>query len=300
MVTILLYLACVLIWGTTWYAITLQLGVVTPEISLVYRFGLATLCLLVFARIRRTNLSLSARDHFFAMLQGLTMFGVNYALIYYGTQYISSGLVAVLFTTLTFMNIFNEHWFFGVRLRAATALAAALGLAGIGLIFLPELRQLGTSATVLHGTLIVLAGTYAASLGNMAAIRNTGTGLPIVSITVWGMSYGTACLAVMALLRGARFEFDPSPDYVFSLLYLAVFGSAAAFVAYLELIRRIGPGPAAYTSVVVPLVALALSTWLEGYVWTLTAAAGVVLVLSGNLIIVNGARRRSQPASATR
>ncbi|MEJ2161127.1 MAG: DMT family transporter [Chromatiales bacterium] len=300
MVTILLYLACVLIWGTTWYAITLQLGVVTPEISLVYRFGLATLCLLVFARIRRTNLSLSARDHFFAMLQGLTMFGVNYALIYYGTQYISSGLVAVLFTTLTFMNIFNEHWFFGVRLRAATALAAALGLAGIGLIFLPELRQLGTSATVLHGTLIVLAGTYAASLGNMAAIRNTGTGLPIVSITVWGMSYGTACLAVMALLRGARFEFDPSPDYVFSLLYLAVFGSAAAFVAYLELIRRIGPGPAAYTSVVVPLVALALSTWLEGYVWTLTAAAGVVLVLTGNLIIVNGARRRSQPASATR
>jgi drug/metabolite transporter (DMT)-like permease len=300
MVTILLYLACVLIWGTTWYAITLQLGVVTPEISLVYRFGLATLCLLVFARIRRTNLSLSARDHFFAMLQGLTMFGVNYALIYYGTQYISSGLVAVLFTTLTFMNIFNEHWFFGVRLRAATALAAALGLAGIGLIFLPELRQLGTSATVLHGTLIVLAGTYAASLGNMAAIRNTGTGLPIVSITVWGMSYGTACLAVMALLRGARFEFDPSPDYVFSLLYLAVFGSAAAFVAYLELIRRIGPGPAAYTAVVVPLVALALSTWLEGYVWTLTAAAGVVLVLTGNLIIVNGARRRSQPASATR
>jgi drug/metabolite transporter (DMT)-like permease len=101
-------------------------------------------------------------------------------------------------------------------------------------------------------------------------------------------------------LRGARFEFDPSPDYVFSLLYLAVFGSAAAFVAYLELIRRIGPGPAAYTSVVVPLVALALSTWLEGYVWTLTAAAGVVLVLTGNLIIVNGARRRSQPASATR
>ncbi len=300
MVTLLLYLACVLIWGTTWFAITLQLGVVTPEISLVYRFGLATLCLLVFARIRRTNLSLTARDHFFAMLQGLTMFGVNYALIYYGTQYISSGLVAVLFTTLTFMNIFNEHWFFGVRLRAATALAAALGLAGIGLIFLPELRQLGTSATVLHGTLIVLAGTYAASLGNMAAIRNTGTGLPIVSITVWGMSYGTACLAVMALLRGARFEFDPSPDYVFSLLYLAVFGSAAAFVAYLELIRRIGPGPAAYTSVVVPLVALALSTWLEGYVWTLTAAAGVVLVLTGNLIIVNGARRRSQPASATR
>lgn len=300
MTTILLYLACVLIWGTTWYAITLQLGVVTPEISLVYRFGLATLCLLVIAKIRRTNLRLPARDHFFAMLQGLTMFGVNYALIYYGTRYISSGLVAVLFTTLTFMNMFNAHWFFGVRLRAATALAAALGLAGIGLIFLPELRQLGTSATVLHGTLIVLAGTYAASLGNMAAIRNTGTGLPIVSITVWGMSYGTACLAVMALLRGARFEFDPSPDYVFSLLYLALFGSAAAFVAYLELIRRIGPGPAAYTSVVVPLVALALSTWLEGYVWTLTAAAGVVLVLTGNLIIVNGARRRSQPASATR
>ncbi len=299
MTTILLYLACVLIWGTTWYAITLQLGVVTPEVSLVYRFGLATLCLLVFAKIRGTNLRLSRRDHLFAWLQGLTMFGVNYALIYYGTQYISSGLVAVLFTTLTFMNMFNEHWFFGVRLRAGTTLAAVLGLAGIGLIFLPELAQLGTSDTVLRGTLIVLAGTYAASLGNMAAIRNTSSGLPIVSITVWGMGYGTACLAMMALLQGARFDFDASPDYLFSLLYLAVFGSAAAFVAYLQLIRRIGPAPAAYTAVVIPLVALAVSTWLEGYVWTLTAAAGVVLVLAGNVIIISGARRRAQPASAT-
>ena len=298
MTTVLLYCACVLIWGTTWYAITLQLGVVAPEVSLVYRFGTATLCLLVFAILRGTNLRLTPRDHAFALLQGLTMFGINYALIYHGTRYISSGLVAVLFTTLTFMNMLNEHWLFGAPLRGKTALAASLGLLGIALIFLPQLRQLGEPADVLTGTLIVLTGTFAASLGNMTAIRNTRTGLPVVSITVWGMAYGTFCLAILALMRGARFDFDPSPNYLYSLLYLAIFGSAAAFVAYLELIRRIGPAPAAYTAVIIPLVALAVSTWLEGYVWTLTAAAGVVLVLAGNVIILRSARRPPQPVSA--
>ena len=299
MVTILLYLACVLIWGTTWYAITLQLGVVAPEVSLVYRFGTATLCLLVFARLRGTALRLPLTDHGFALLQGVTMFGVNYALIYYGTQYISSGLVAVLFTTLTFMNMLNEHWFFGARLNVATAVAAALGLIGIGLIFLPELSQLGTSSEVLLGIFLVVAGTYAASLGNMAAIRNTRAGIGVVSMTVWGMAYGTLCLALLAVTRNASFDFDTSPEYVLSLAYLAIFGSAAAFVAYLLLIRRIGPAPAAYTAVIIPLVALAVSTWLEGYTWTLTAAIGVVLVLTGNVVILRGARRRTQPTSAT-
>ena len=108
MLNILLYIACVLIWGTTWYAITMQLGVVAPEVSLTYRFGGATLILLIYSLSTRRPLRISLADHGFAVLLGICMFSLNYALTYYGAQYISSGLVAVLFTVLTFMNLANE------------------------------------------------------------------------------------------------------------------------------------------------------------------------------------------------
>lgn len=293
----LLFGACVLIWGTTWYAITMQLGVVAPEVSLVYRFGLAALTLAVIARLRGRQIKLRRADHGFAMLQGLTMFGLNYVLVYYATGYISSGLVAVLFTTLTFMNLINERLLFGLRIDWRVALASALGLAGIATIFLPEVASLRASSDRLIGLLIVLAGTYVASLGNMVAIRNTRSGIPVTTMTIWGLVYGTLFLAVFSVVRGAPFAFEATLAYVGSLLYLSLAGTAAAFIAYLELIRRIGSGPAAYTAVLIPLVALAVSTWLEGYHWTWTAAAGVAMVLVGVAMIV-WSRARAQ-ASAT-
>jgi drug/metabolite transporter (DMT)-like permease len=295
---VLLFTACVLIWGTTWYAITLQLGVVAPEVSLVYRFGLAALTLTVIARLRGRKVSLRRADHGFAMLQGLTMFGLNYVLVYYATGYISSGLVAVLFTTLTFMNLVNERLLFGLRIDWRVALAATLGLAGIATIFLPELASLRASSDRIIGLAIVLAGTYIASLGNMVAIRNTRSGIPVITMTVWGLVYGTGFLALFSLVRGAPFAFEATTAYVGSLLYLSFAGTAAAFLAYLELIRRIGSAPAAYTAVLIPLVALAVSTWLEGYHWTWTAAAGVAMVVVGVAMIV-WSRARAQASTTS-
>jgi len=294
LLNIALYAACVLIWGTTWFAIKMQLGVVEPEVSLTYRFGLATLVLIAYAVATKRPLGLPKSDHGFAMLQGINMFGLNYVLTYYGTQYISSGLVAVLFTTLTFMNLGNERLFFGVRADKRILIAAVAGLAGVLMIFLPELATLSSGPHRLLGMAMVIAGTYFASLGNMVAIRNTRRGIRATTMSIYGLAYGTAGLALSALIRGQEFTIEKTGEYIGSLLYLAVLGTAVAFVCYLELIRRIGSARAAYTSVLIPLVALAISTFLEDFHFTAVSSAGVVLVLAGNALALSG-RLKARP-----
>jgi drug/metabolite transporter (DMT)-like permease len=285
---IALYIACVLIWGTTWHAIKLQLGVVAPEVSLTYRFGLAVVILLAYALATRRPLRISLVDHGYAALLGICMFGLNYALTYYGTQYINSGLVAVLFTALTFMNLGNERLLFGIRADWRILTASAIGLSGVGLIFLPELASVSSGADKLLGMAMILAGTYLASLGNMIAIRNTKRGIRPTTMSIYGMAYGTGFLALGALLQGKAFTIERSAEYLGSLFYLSVMGTAVAFVCYLELIRRIGSGRAAYTSVLIPLVALTVSALFENYHFSPLAAAGVVLVLAGNALALTG------------
>jgi drug/metabolite transporter (DMT)-like permease len=285
---IVLYIACVLIWGTTWYAITMQLGVVAPEVSLTYRFGGATLILLIYALGTRRSLKISLADHGFAVLLGICMFSLNYALTYYGTQYISSGLVAVLFTVLTFMNLANERLCFGLRADWRILSASFIGLAGVGLIFMPELASLASGSDRLMGMALVVAGTYLASLGNMVAIRNTRRGIRPTIMSVYGMAYGTLFLGLSAVIQGKPFIIEHTTRYLGSLAYLSVMGTAVAFVCYLELIRRIGSGRAAYTSVIIPLVALTVSTFFENYHFTAISSAGVALVLIGNALALTG------------
>jgi drug/metabolite transporter (DMT)-like permease len=290
---IALYIACVLIWGTTWHAIKLQLGVVAPEVSLTYRFGLAAVILLAYALATRRPLRISLADHGYAAALGVSMFGLNYALTYYGTQYINSGLVAVLFTALTFMNLGNERIFFGVRADWRILAASAIGLSGVGLIFLPELASISGGAGRLTGMGMVMGGTYLASLGNMIAIRNTRSGIRPTTMSIYGMAYGTVFLAASALIQGQPFILENTARYLGSLLYLSVLGTAVAFVCYLELIRRIGSGRAAYTSVLIPLVALTVSAIFENYHFSPSSTAGVALVLAGNALALTGRMKTS-------
>ena len=279
-----LYTATVLIWGSTWFAIVFQFGDVAPEISLVYRFGLASLTLLVYAGVTKQNIRLPLQHYPFVILQGTFLFCINYALIYNGTFYVTSGLVAVLFTSLIFFNAVNERVFFGTRIGMPIVISALLGAAGIGLIFWPEFKELDPGGARIKGVLLVLAGTFVASLGNMAAIRNTRDGLPVLALNVHGMALGAVLLAGFALLRGLPFNFEWTADYVVSLLYLAIPGTALAFGFYLALLNKIGSGRAAYTTVLFPIVALAISTIFEGHTWSIYPALGVMLALGGNAI----------------
>lgn len=291
MPTPLIYAVVVLIWGTTWYTIKFQLGVVAPEISLVYRFGLAAVCVFLYARMNGSPLKLSLRDHRMVALQGATLFCLNYWMTYLSTQYLTSGLVAVLFTSIIFFNIVNARIIFGTRIERRVLLAAGAGMLGVALLFLPELQVALHDPTIIHGAVLALAATYLASLGNMAALRNTKAGLPVVTVNAYGLAYGTLGLALIALIRGTPIAFDPRAPYVLSLLYLSLAGTALAFGLYLALIQRIGASRAAYTSVLFPVVALAVSTLFEAYSWSLPAVVGLLVLVAGNALALGGAGR---------
>jgi drug/metabolite transporter (DMT)-like permease len=294
--TSLIYAIVVLIWGTTWFTIRFQLGVVAPEISLVYRFALAAACVFVFARLTGTPLRLSWRDHRLVALQGATLFCLNYWMTYLSTQYLTSGLVAVLFTSIIFFNIVNGRLILGTPIERRVLAAAAAGMFGVALLFLPEIRAAIHNPRILHGAGLALAATYVASLGNMAASRNTQAGLPVVTVNAYGMAYGAIGLAAIAALRGTPLAFDPRWPYVASLLYLSLAGTSLAFGLYLVLIRRIGASRAAYSSVLFPVVALAVSTLFEDYRWSLAAALGLAVLVAGNALALGGARAARRPA----
>ncbi|MGQ0384138.1 MAG: DMT family transporter [Gammaproteobacteria bacterium] len=288
MPTPLIYAIVVLIWGTTWYAIKFQLGVVEPEISLVYRFGLAAVIVFIYARATGRSLRLTARDHRFVAIQGLTLFCLNYWLTYLSTQYLTSGLVAVIFTAIIFLNLVNARIFFGTPVEPRVLVAAGAGMLGVALLFLPELESAMGDRTVAKGALLALSGTWLASLGNMAATRNTKAGLSVVTANAYGLAYGTVGLAIIALLRGAPIAFEQTWSYVISLLYLSLAGTSLAFGLYLLLMKRIGPARAAYTSVLFPVVALAVSTAFEGYRWSLPAIIGLAVLIAGNALALGG------------
>jgi len=296
--TPLIYAVVVLIWGTTWYAIKFQLGVVAPEISLVYRFALAAICVFIYARATGSPLKLSLRDHRMVALQGATLFCLNYWMTYLSTQYLTSGLVAVLFTSIIFFNVVNGRLIFRTPVERRVLLAAATGVIGVALLFLPELQAALHEPTITHGAVLALAATYVASLGNMAASRNTQAGLPVVTVNAYGLAYGTVGLGVIAAVRGTPVAFDPHWPYVLSLLYLSLAGTSLAFGLYLALIKRIGASRAAYTSVLFPVVALVVSTLFEDYRWSPIAVFGLAVLVAGNALAL-GRRAQKSPGGVS-
>lgn len=279
-----LYLVTVLIWGSTWLVIKFQLGLISPVVSVAWRFALASLILLLYALCRRKPLRFPARDHGWLALQGILMFGLNYIGVYLSEQYLTSGLVAVVFSLAVFMNAVGMRLFFAVPIRATAALAATLGVTGVALIFGRELLAAANAGVELRGVLLALAATAFASLGNMVATRNHRSALPVLQANAWSMLYGAAFVAGVALVSGQRFRFDDSWPYIASLLFLAVFGSAVAFGAYLTLLGRIGAHRAAYTTVIIPIVALLLSTAFEHLHWHVQTFGGVAACVAGTTL----------------
>ncbi len=287
MQTIFLYITVVLIWGSTWAAIPYQLGVVDAEVSVGYRFGIAAIGLYLYALISRRQIRLPRSAYPFVLLQGTLLFCLNYFLMYYGTARITSGLVAVLFSSIILFNTVFERLFFKTKIDERVMLASALGLTGIVMIFWHEVSIVSLGDETVVGIILVLLGTLIASLGNMAAVVNTSRALPVVAVNAHGMAWAAALSLTLSVLLGRELTFSFEQGYILSLAYLAVFGSAIAFGCYLALIRRIGSARAAYSSVLLPIIALTISTVVENYEWTLVAAAGISLTLVGNWLILS-------------
>ena len=286
----ILYSLTVLIWGSTWLAITFQLGVVDPLVSVSYRFALASILLLLYCLVTGKHMRFGLRDHLFMMFLGASLFGINYWLFYRVTEHLTSGLVAVTFSTVVLMNVFNGRVFLGNPIQPRVILAAAIGLGGITLVFWEELSAFSVRNRDSLALGMAFLATYSASLGNIISVRNQRRGVPVLQANAYGMAYGTVLMCMIAIADGRSFDFDWSPPYLLSLLYLAVFGSIAAFGAYLTLVGRIGAEKAAYASLLFPLVALQLSVWFEGYQWTTQSITGLTLILLGNMIILSPSR----------
>jgi drug/metabolite transporter (DMT)-like permease len=284
-----LFWICTLIWGSTWFAITAQLGSVAPEMSIGYRFLLASAVLFVYCRRRGLPLSFSPAQHADLALFGLTMFCVGYILVYYAETYIVSGMVAITYSASPMVNMLASRIFFGTAMKLRVAIASLLGLAGIVCVFWPEFGNLSRSRNVEFGALLTAFGLFASSAGSMVALRCQSRGYSTWTSMAWGMFYGGAMALLIGVAAGKPFAFQPTAGYVISLLYLSLFGSIVTFACYLTLMRRIGAARAGYIGVTVPIVALAISFFLEGFAWSTLTTLGVALSVAGNLVILRPA-----------
>jgi drug/metabolite transporter (DMT)-like permease len=281
-----LYAAAVVIWGTTWYAINFQLGVVGPEVSLAYRFLAASALLFAWCGMRKLPLRFGPADHAHFLGMGMFLFGLNYICAYSAQFYIASALNAIAFTAVLWFNIANARLVLGTRVSRRTLLGALAGMVGTIVIFWPEVRSVSLSDRVLVGASFSLVGALCASFGNLASALAQRRGLPVVQGNAWSMLYGGVLTAGIALARGESFMFEPTAAYLVSLLYLTLFGTVLAFGAYLTLLGRIGAERAGYTVVMVPVVALVVSALLEDLRLTPVMGVGVALALAGNLLII--------------
>jgi len=291
--TSVLYGLTVLIWGSSWFAITKQTGVVSVELAIAYRFILAAVILVTYCLATGRRLRYGARDHLFMAAQGFALFSLNYMLFYRASFDMPSGLISVCFSTILLMNIANGHLFFRTRVEPKVFLGALLGLAGLTLVFWPEVAGFGGKAAT--GLLLSLVATYSASLGNMISVRHKQREIPVIESNAIGMTYGALSSLAIAAALGRPLVYDFRPQFTLALLFLSLFASIVGFGSFLTLIHRIGADQAAYATVLFPIVALAISTWLEGYRWTPLAATGAALVLLGNVLVL---MRRRPPVKS--
>lgn len=275
-----------LIWGSTFFIIKFQLGVVDPNWSVSYRFILAGIILLVFAKIKKLNLRFSFNEHMRMVLQGALLFGFNYWFVYIAEQALISALVAIMFSIIIFLNVFFGKIFLKKVAEKKVYLGAILGFIGTFLLFKQELIGLEKEEIKTFHLTICFISVVIASLGNITSASNQQKGLPVVQTNAFGMLYGGLIIGTIAFLNGNTMSIDMSFSYLSSLLYLSVFGSIIAFGSYLTLIGKIGADKAGYVLVVIPVIAVALSVFFEDYLLGWHVVVGMVLILAGNVIVL--------------
>nr|WP_218943152.1 EamA family transporter [Sphingomonas sp. R-74633] len=280
-----------LIWGSTWIVIRDQLSVVPPSWSVTYRFTVAGVTMLIWALLRGESLKMDARGIRFAVLLGLAQFVFNFNFVYRAEQHITSGVVAVVYALLLVPNAVLARIFLGQKMGRQLVVGSAIAMAGVALLFVHEARlsPVGPQAALL-GIGIAMLGVMSASIANVMQATGTAKAYPMATMLGWAMLSGAAIDAVFALITVGPPMFDPRPSYALGIVYLGVLGSAVSFSLYFQLIRTIGPAKAAYTSVLIPVIAMVFSTVFEGYRWSALAGGGAVLVVAG-LVVALKARR---------
>ena len=280
---LLLYSMVVFGWSTSWLPLKWQLGVVAPEVSLLWRFVIAATVMFVISIYLRQSLLFNWRTHLRLALLGLCIFSTNFAFFYHGGKGVASGLLAVVFSSASLVNVLMTAVLGRSRPRIAHLLAAMVGLTGVVCLFWPELQLSNTALTSLA---LCLIGTLFFCTGNMVSAACQKRGIPIFASASWGMLYGACYLALFSFISNHEFIIEPTAKYVLGLVWLALVSSVMTFAAYLSLIGRIGPSRAGYATVIFPVFALLISTVFESYAWSSLAFIGLGLVICGNVIML--------------
>jgi drug/metabolite transporter (DMT)-like permease len=288
-----LFAVCVLTWGTTWYAITFQIGQTTPEFGVALRFGLAGGVVLMWCAAKGGALRLGVRDHARLALQGGFMYGLSYLCVYHAEKHLVSGLVAVGYSASPLVSGVGARLLFSTPVSARFLWGGALSLVGVALIFAPEFvraAQQADQSGILWGALFTLASVLLSSVGSLTASRNRTHGMPFWPSLGWGMLYGALVAALVAVAMGQSFALPVATSWWLSLVYLSLAGSAMTFACFLTLQERIGPGPSGSVGVMTPLLALLVSVVLESYQASLFTMLGAALAVWGNVLVLRQKR----------
>ena len=280
-----------LIWGSTWIVIRDQIGTVPPQWSVAYRFAVAGVAMAAVAWWRGERWPSDARGLTFAAILGFFQFCMNFNLVYQAERFITSGLVALVFAMILVPNALFGRIFLGQRLGQQLLIGSGVALAGVALLFVHEARvDPHGPGQVLLGIGLTVAAVISASITNVMQGSATARAYPMVSMLAAAMLMAAVLDAAVAWAMTGPPQFEARLGYIMGVLYLGLFASALSFTLYFRIIRTIGPAKAAYSSVIVPVIAMMLSTVFEGYRWSTLAAAGGALAGVG-LVIALTARR---------
>ena len=283
-----LYIIVLLAWGSSWFAISFQLGDVAPQVSIVWRFLLASLLLFIWCFARGLKLSFPWREHINWLLLGFFLFCINYICAYFGTSYLTTGVVCLIFSTLTLFTVFNGFIFFKKPIRLPILFGAIVGIAGLSIIFSHEVSSADWSfdSEIVKGFLWMLLATFFASIGMLLSGQMQARKIPLIQSNAFSMLYGSIILIIYISFSDISFSFSTSYSYVTSLVYLSLVASVIGFGVYLKLVGNIGADKASYVNIFTPTIALLLSTLFEDYIWSWTGLIGVVLIIFGNIIVL--------------
>jgi drug/metabolite transporter (DMT)-like permease len=292
-----LFAICVVVWGTTWHAITYQVVDFPAEMGVAFRFALAGAGVLALCAWRGVRLRFSLADHAALALQGVFLYGVSYVCVYQAERFIPSGLVAVGYSAAPLLSGIAAALLFGAALGPRFLVGGVLGLFGVALIFWPEISRPQSDGAA-AGAVLTMASVLLSAVGSLTASRNRKRGVPLLPAMGYGMLYGALAAILVAVALGGSVVWPVAPSWWLSLAYLAFAGSVLTFACFLTLQDRVGPGPAGTVGVMTPLLALLVSVALEGFRPDALTAAGAALAVAGNALMLTPARSGRPGASA--
>ena len=282
-----LFIITLFCWSPTWYVIKFQLGYVDPLVSVFYRFLIAAVFIFIYLIIKKEKLKFSFNYHVWFLLFGVCLYSLNYVFFYLSNTYLISAFPAIMFSTVVIMNILGEGFYFKKKPSFKTLLGATIGMIGIMTIFNDEIFNFNLENGTHVGLFLALLGTFCASTGNMVHQRNLNNNFPLIPTIAYAMLYGSLVTLLITQIKGTELLFEYTFSYIVALAYLSIVGSIFAFIFYLKLLEKVGAGRAGYVGVVMPVLALLISTIFEDLKWQQDLIIGLPVLIIGAVLVIN-------------